>query len=181
VRKRPLKLFLLVMLLISTGFLKASGQRLSAAVPRQRPHMDHVPKHGGVFFMSLDNRHHLEAVLLSPGIFRVYLYDAYTRPLTAEKVKQAKGTVQLGDSEDAPKIPLTLAKDGQTLEVALPRGTKLPLSITLLLHLPGTKSGDKAEVFNFHFSHYVGANAPAQHPGSMNHSDHEAPMDHGKR
>jgi hypothetical protein len=180
VRKRPLKLFLLVLLLISPGFLKASGRRLYAAVPRQRPHMDHVPKHGGVFFMSLDNRHHLEAVLLSPGIFRVYLYDAYTRPLTAEKVKQAKGTVQLGDSEDAPKIPLTLAKDGQTLEAALPRGTRLPLSITLLLHLPDAKPGAKAEVFDFHFSHYVGANAPAQHPGSMNHSGHEAPMDHGK-
>ena len=179
-RNRPLKLLLLVLLFISPGFSKPSGSRPAAAGPRQRPHMDHVPKHGGVFFMSLDNRHHLEAVLLSPGIFRVYLYDAYTRPLPALKVKQAKGTVQLGDLAEDPKIPLTLGKDGQTLEAALPRGTKLPLSITLLLHLPDAKPGAKAEVFNFHFSHYLGAKAPAQHPGSMNHTGHEAPMNHGK-
>src|SRR5581483_11196421 len=71
-------------------------------------HQDHDPKHGGIFFMAMDNKHHLEGVLETSGIFRVYLYDAYTHPLPPAKVKQASGTVQVGDAVDAPKIPLAL-------------------------------------------------------------------------
>ena len=56
--------------------------------------------------MSLDNIHHLEGVLVPPGTFRVYLYDEYTKPLKTDQMKLASGTIQIGDSEDAPKIPL---------------------------------------------------------------------------
>jgi hypothetical protein len=175
---RPSTLFFLVFLMVPL-FPGVSGGQSPGGSARM-PHSDHRPKHGGIFFMSLDYKHHLEGVLLSPGIFRVYLYDAYTRPLPAQKVRQARGTVQLGESEDAPKLPLTLARDGRTLEVALPRGTKLPLTIALLLHFPDTKPEAKEEIFDFHFSHYGSVTLPAHHPGSVNHSGRDEHMDHGK-
>ena len=43
-------------------------------------HSDHDPKHGVIFFMVLDEVHHLEGTLTPPGMFLVYLYDAMTMP-----------------------------------------------------------------------------------------------------
>lgn len=138
-------------------------------------HQDHNPKHGGTFFMAMDNKHHLEGTLRPPGIFRVYLYDAYAKPLSKNKVKEASGTVQLGDSPDAPKIPLTLSKDGRTLEVALGKDVKFPFTLTLLLHFPDTLPNAKPELFTFPFSHYITPSKgdPAGRPyGSVEHSAH---------
>ncbi len=127
-------------------------------------HQDHNPKHGGTFFMAMDNKHHLEGTLLPSGIFRVYLYDAYARPLSQNKVKQASGSVQLGDSPDAPKIPLTVSKDGRTLEVALGKDVKFPFTLTLLLHFPDTPPNAKPELFTFPFSHYIN---PSERSGGL--------------
>ena len=143
-------------------------------------HQDHNPKHGGTFFMAMDNKHHLEGVLVSPGIFRVYLYDAYTHPLPSAKVKQARGAVQLGDSPNAPTMPLAPAKDGTTLEVALGRIT-FPFTLTLRMHFPDTPADAKPELFTFPFSHYMGGDdhhqsntrAEDMEGMKMDHSGHE--------
>ena len=89
-------------------------------------HADHKPKHGGTFFMCLDNSHHLEGVLLPPGTFRVYLYDDHTKPLKPDQVKLTSGTIQIGDSEDAPKIPLGPGKKKEALEASLGADVKFP-------------------------------------------------------
>ena len=47
-------------------------------------HADHEPKHGGVFFMAADNWHHIEGVLASPSEFRLYIYDNFTKPISAK-------------------------------------------------------------------------------------------------
>ncbi len=127
---------------------------------QQKPHSNHNPQHGGVFFMALDNQHHLEGVLLESGIFKVYLYDAFTKPLSAMEVQQASGSLQLGDSENAPKIPLVVGKDGRTLDAAL-KDLKLPVTITLSLQFQKSGPQVKPEVFTFPFSHYI---APDTHP-----------------
>src|ERR1041384_7380965 len=79
-------------------------------------HQDHNPKHGGTFFMAMDNRHHVEGLLVPPGVFRLYLYDAHTKPVAPAELKQAKGTVQWGDSDNSPQVSLVLAKNGEYLE-----------------------------------------------------------------
>src|SRR5271165_5179838 len=73
------------------GIISAQSARISQDQSRaeQKPHSNHNPQHGGVFFMALDNQHHLEGVLLEAGIFKVYLYDAFTKPLSAAEVQQA--------------------------------------------------------------------------------------------
>ena len=120
--------------------------------------------------MALDNMHHLEGVFEPPGIFRVYLYDAYTMPLSIEKMKKASGTVQVGDSPDAPKLPLALSKDGKTLELALPN-LKFPFTLTVVMHFPDLPAGASSELFTIPQSHYT---TPHEHAaGSMDHSMHE--------
>jgi len=124
-------------------------------------HEDHNPKHGGTFFMAMDNKHHLEGTLVAPGIFRVYLYDSYTKPLPPSKMKQAKGSVQVGDAPDAPKLPLQLSKDGKTMEINLGSDLKLPITVTLYMHFPDTPADARAELFTFPLSHFI---SPHAHP-----------------
>ncbi len=123
-------------------------------------HADHKPKHGGTFFMCLDNNHHLEGVLLPPGTFRVYLYDDHTKPLKPDQVKLTSGTIQIGDSEDAPKVPLGPGKKKEALEASLGADVKFPVAITLLLHLPGMAPDERPELFNFTFSKFTDENGP---------------------
>jgi hypothetical protein len=135
------------------------------AAPERGAHMDHKSKHGGTFFMALDNKHHLEGILVPPGTFRVYLYDDHTKPLKAEETRQATGTVQVGESDDAPKIDLAQGKKKETLEASLGNGVKFPVTLTLLLHLPGMEPDAKPELFNFTFTQFTDERGPGTcHP-----------------
>jgi len=44
-----------------------------------RPHGDHNPKHGGSFFM-VSNNWHLEVTHPAASVFRLYVYDNYSKP-----------------------------------------------------------------------------------------------------
>ena len=137
-----------------------SSQSPTGGDSQEKAHMDHKAKHGGTFFMCLDNNHHLEGVLLPPGTFRLYLYDDHTKPLKAEQVKQASGTIQVGGSDDAPKIALGPGKKKETMEVALGAEVKFPVAITMLLHLPGMAPDAKPELFNFTFTQFTDEHGP---------------------
>jgi len=45
----------------------------------RRPHGDHNPKHGGLFFMA-PNNWHLEATHPTPDAVRLYVYNEYSDP-----------------------------------------------------------------------------------------------------
>jgi hypothetical protein len=135
----------------------------AAASPAQAEkgaHMDHKPKHGGLFFMSLDNAHHLEGALLPPATFRIYLYDDHTKPLKAEETRKTSGTVQIGDSDDAPKIGFAPGKKKETIEAKLGDAVKLPINLTVLLRLPGMSEDSKPELFNFTFDKFTDEHGP---------------------
>ena len=46
-----------------------------------RPHGDHNPKHGGSFFI-VSNNWHLEVTHPAASIFRLYIYDNYSKPFS---------------------------------------------------------------------------------------------------
>jgi hypothetical protein len=53
-----------------------------------RAHGNHSPQHGGSFFMAPDNWHHLEGTVPEAGLFRLYLYDDYSKPLPPDQIKK---------------------------------------------------------------------------------------------
>lgn len=137
-----------------------SADASKPADTEQKAHMDHKSKHGGTFFMALDNQHHLEGVLLPPALFRIYLYDDHTKPLKAEKTRESSGTVQIGGSDEAPRIALGPGKKKEAIEASLGDAVKFPVALTVLLHLPDTPPDAKPELFNFAFTKFTDENGP---------------------
>ncbi len=124
-----------------------------------RPHGNHNPQHGGQFFMAPDNWHHLEGVYPRAGVFRLFLYDDFTRPLSREQIRgMAAEVVVAGRS-----VPLTLAASGKYLEAKVPT---LALPAMMEASVRFTKD-TRPNIFDFSFSGYsatpaaVGPNATA--------------------
>jgi hypothetical protein len=132
----------------------------SAMVPRytQRPHGDHNPKHGGVFFMAPDNWHHLEGAYPAAGRFRVYVYDEFSKPLGREQTRKVRGRVvtketfdpKTGTTREVASTPLVLARNGAFFEARI---EQLPLPAKLTVKI--TFSPDNKESrFDFAFPAY---------------------------
>ena len=129
-------------------------EMMETGMEQMGEHEDHDPKHGGVFFMALDNKHHLEATLTPEGLFRVYLYDEFTELLPPDKVGECEGTVHWGEFPDPPGTPLGVGAAPGTVEAKLDREVEFPVTLTLLLRLPETVSGGEPELFTFVFDDY---------------------------
>jgi hypothetical protein len=91
-----------------------------------RPHGNHNPQHGGQFFMAPDNWHHLEGTYPHAGVFRLYLYDDYTKPLARDQVRKVSGVVVLqtvdaatGVTRDGVTIPLVAVGSAHYLEAKI--------------------------------------------------------------
>jgi hypothetical protein len=116
-----------------------------------RPHGNHNPQHGGQFFMAPDNWHHLEGTYPSAGLFRLYLYDDYTKPLSAALVRDIGGHVTTADGRDIP-----LKRRGRTLQANI--GTA---SFPVVLHARvAFEPGGTQNLFDFTFPNYS-TDAPA--------------------
>ena len=150
-----------------------------AGPPDAGAHQDHNSKHGGTFFMALDNKHHIEGLLESPGVFEVYLYDDHTRPVSRRELNQARMTVIWGEQDGAPKIDLKPRSDGTLLEARAPGAMHFPVTLTLLVHFPGSAASAKPELFTFPFQRIfspseVGDARPSRRPLSGK-EPHRAP------
>jgi hypothetical protein len=129
-------------------------------------HRDHDSKHGGTFFMALDNLHHIEGALERPGIFRVYVYDAYTKPVNREELGKVDAKVIWGEQDDAPEIALKPNAGGTALEANAPATVHFPVELTLLCRFPGAPPTSRPELFTFPFSHFSHIDlTPHTHPG----------------
>ena len=118
-----------------------------------RAHGDHNPRHGGQFFMATDAWHHIEGTYPQNGLFRVYFYDNFTKPLTL-RGKGMTGSLVIRDKADKEiaKLPLAIGKNGSTMEAAVPAANAaLPLRATVTMKFSATMA---PQPFDFTFTEY---------------------------
>jgi hypothetical protein len=144
-------------------------QRCSDGSPAVRvqmaaAHGNHNPQHGGQFFMAQDYWHHVEGAYPSPGVFRLFLYDDYTKPLAAERVKAVRARLVTEETnpttfetKETSSVPLTVAEGGAYLEAAIAT-LPLPANVTMqAVFAPGGKE----QRFDFTFGEFSTDSAPA--------------------
>jgi hypothetical protein len=95
-----------------------------------RPHGDHNPKHGGSFMMA-SNNWHLEVTHPANGVFRLYIYDAWSKPFSppglAARIVEAN-TTPGSDRRVPAAVPFKPVPRGGYLEARLP-GLSMPANI----------------------------------------------------
>ena len=107
-----------------------------------RPHGNHNPQHGGQFFMAADNWHHVEGIYPRAGVFRLYVYDDYARPLSAANLKRVSARVVTDErydpktrlSTDLKSFPLRPSRDGAYLEARV-TGVTVPATLTAKIRI----------------------------------------------
>lgn len=107
-----------------------------------RAHGDHNPRHGGQFYMAADNWHHVEGTYPRPGLFRVFFYDNFSRPIDASAF-----TARLLDAKQQP-IALKPGAENNTLEAVL---ASEPLPLKIALEVTFDKS-QRPNHFDFQFN-----------------------------
>jgi hypothetical protein len=122
-----------------------------------RAHGDHNPRHGGQFFMATDAWHHIEGTYPQEGLFRVFFYDNFTKPLPAKGVT---GSVVIRDKSDkeVASAPLATTRNNTIMEakIAVPNAA-LPLRATVKLKFSPTMA---EQPFDFQFNELSKDTAP---------------------
>jgi hypothetical protein len=130
--------------------------------------------------MAEDQWHHIEGTYPSAGLFRVYFYDNFSKPMDA---KEFSGSFLLLDKafKEIASFPLKLGPDGKTMEAHIPADkAALPLNGAARISFGADK---KPNLFNFPFTQYTKdpgattgalrtpakplASAVAHHPGLL--------------
>src|SRR6267378_2817828 len=82
---------------MSPGTCSDGSPRVKKFKPRA--HGNHNQQHGGLFFMAPDNWHHIEGTYLPSGVFRLHLYDDYTKPLPLKQLQEVSAVVVAKDAK----------------------------------------------------------------------------------
>ena len=83
------------------------------------PHGDHNPRHGGLLFMAPDGFHHVEGTIGPDGLFRLYVYDEFTRPLPARAFHARVDGRDLQASADGDFLTLATEASSNTAELTV--------------------------------------------------------------
>jgi hypothetical protein len=137
-----------------------------------RAHGNHNPQHGGSFFMAPDNWHHIEGAYYAPGVFRLFLYDDFTKPLPLAQLRTTTARVMLtAQGKELPLVP-----NGRFLEAKV---GKLPFPAAMQGRVK-FKADSPEYLFDFTFDKYSkDLPAPATSAATLTASSGPAPATPG--
>ena len=134
---------------LSPGKCSDGSDRIQRFEPRL--HGDHNPRHGGQLFMADDAWHHLEGTYPEPGIFRVFFYDDWTRPLPPDGFV-AHAIIKDSTGKELSTVPLTASKVAASNAMdAQVTNASLPLFVSLRVRF---KAEEPEKLFDFSFLEY---------------------------
>jgi hypothetical protein len=112
-----------------------------------RAHGNHNHQHGGQFFMAPDSWHHIEGTYLPTGVFRIHLYDDFTKPLTLKLAREISGTLVVKDPKTGKDKEIPLVRNGRYLQAAI---GKQPFPTQMYAKV-AFKPGERDTRFDFSF------------------------------
>ena len=124
-------------------------QRTLVAKYTIRPHGDHNPKHGGSFFM-VSNNWHLEATHPAASVFRLYIYDNYSKPFSPAGLT-ARITEVSGGAGTRTAVAIPFTRTGRGYYQARIPNIAAPAAIAAEVRF---EANDKEYHFDFAFSDY---------------------------
>lgn len=115
-----------------------------------KSHLDHKPKHGGIFFMAPNQVHHLEGTMSATKELRIYFFDEYTKPIPADKFT-AEGKAWNEGAPETDRKPLKIAvEQGKSfLASKVDPSITFPMSLKVFVDF---KDGAKPVLFDFDFA-----------------------------
>lgn len=123
------------------------GMKMKMDSKEEGMHQDHAAKAGGSFFMAPNEMHHLEGVYGQECGFRLFIFNAFTKPIRVDRFKAfIKITGEIDDEEIELIRFLSPNEKNAVLQAPLMEGLKLPFEIELNVKFP---ESEKVESFNF--------------------------------
>ena len=99
--------------------------------------------------MAPDAWHHLEGTYASAGLFRLYFYNDYSKPLTPTGFSATLSVLDAQDRTIVADLPMQRGHISNTMEAAIPTGqTSLPLRLEAQVKFSAT---GKPNTFDFTF------------------------------
>jgi len=114
-----------------------------------RPHGDHNPKHGGSFFM-VSNNWHLELTHPAASIFRLYIYDNYSKPFSPPGLAARITQVAQGAAKPA-EVAIPFARTARGDYEARVPNLAVPATLVAKVRF---EAGDDEYHFDFMFPEY---------------------------
>jgi hypothetical protein len=128
----------------------------------RRPHGDHNPKHGGLFFMA-PNNWHLEATYPARGLVRLYVYNEYSDPFIPPGFSGRTIVAHTPSASARPaaetSVPFQRTGARPYLEARIAQ-LALPASVAVKVRF---QPSDQEYLFNFDFQDY--SREPVARPG----------------
>ena len=131
------------------GSMSSEGMQMESD-DMKGAHMDHAARHDGELLMAGTKLHHIEATYSMACGVRVYMYNAFTKPISVGRFQGFVLVVPEDEDRFYEAIRfLTPSEDGSCLQANLELAGDPPHEVELYLKFPGS---DEPEVFSVFFN-----------------------------